>query len=265
MLIKVTNRCSMGCSHCMEDSTVKGQHMTEEVFHKALNFTELAEGKAWSKGCPPRILLSGGECTEHPDIVRFIEIVVEYDLIPFIITNGMWLGNKELREAILRPEWPQLFVQVTNDKRFYPNAPAERVEDPRICYVDSLTLLMPLGRATRKNFKTDLPPRKSPSSFNLRSITRTLGSFEDALVVLRTNAAIGLSGNCSPSISDNGDVVAGETRNCFKVGTVDSSMEEITKNLIEMRCNRCGLVDNLSPMHKRAIGESTLFGAAEYE
>lgn len=31
MLIKVTNFCSMGCTHCMEDSTVRGGHMTTET------------------------------------------------------------------------------------------------------------------------------------------------------------------------------------------------------------------------------------------
>ncbi len=110
-----------------------------------MDFTRRAERLAWSLGCPPLVLLSGGECGEHPDIVRLVETVIGQGMDPVLITNGMWLGNRELREALLRPEWTRLMVQVTNDSRFYPSAP-ERIDDPRVAYVDSLTLLMPLGR-----------------------------------------------------------------------------------------------------------------------
>ena len=39
MLVKITNYCSMGCSHCLEDSTVAGKHMTRETFLAALGLT----------------------------------------------------------------------------------------------------------------------------------------------------------------------------------------------------------------------------------
>jgi MoaA/NifB/PqqE/SkfB family radical SAM enzyme len=103
MLIKVTNKCSMGCSHCMEDSTVKGEHMTYETFLKALDFTARAEKLAWAAGCLPLVLLSGGECTEHPDIVKLIETVFARGMLPFLISNGAWLADDALRAAILRP------------------------------------------------------------------------------------------------------------------------------------------------------------------
>lgn len=264
MLIKVTNKCSLGCSHCMEDSTVKGAHMDESTFDRALDFVQRIESKAWAIGVPPMVLLSGGECTEHPSIVQFVEKVVSRGLIPLLITNGMWLNDPALKEALLRPEWPQLFVQVTNDARFYPKSPPV-VEDKRITYVESLTHLIPLGRALRKKGLADmgLPLKKAPTSFNLRSLTRALRSFEEAVFTLRVRAASGLSGHCSPSVSENGDVVAGETRSCFKIGTVDSSNAELTDACVAMRCNNCGLVDNLTQEQKRAIGESVLFGANE--
>lgn len=266
MLIKVTNYCSMGCSHCMESSTIKGEHMTADTFARALRFAQRTEGNAWRAGIPPLILLSGGECTEHPDIVKYVEAVIGLGWVPMLLTNGMWLADKDLRESLLRPEWKQLFVQVTHDPRFYPKDPPIVIDDSRITYIPSLTLLIPLGRAKRKpglSAETGLPKRNAPSSFNLRSLTRSLRSFNEAVVMMRARAASGMSGHCSPSVADNGDVMAGETRDCFKIGTVDSTNEELTKALIEMKCNACGLVDNLSPAHKRAIGESTLFGANE--
>src|SRR5262249_2414876 len=115
MLIKITNFCSAGCSHCMEDSTIKGEHMSFATFLQALEFTKRIERLAWGQGCPPMVLLSGGECTEHPDIVKFVEEVVRQKLRPVLITNGMWLANPELKASLLRPEWPHLRVQVTYD------------------------------------------------------------------------------------------------------------------------------------------------------
>jgi hypothetical protein len=253
MLIKVTNFCSMGCSHCMEDSTVQGGHMTRETFLRALDFTRRIEEPVWSV-VAPRILLSGGECTEHPDFLWFLEEVERQRLHPLIITNGMWLSDAKLRDAILRPSRRNLLVQVTNDKRFYPHQPV-RVSDPRIVYVDSLTKLVPLGRLGRKRGPFPLPMSKAPTSFNLRSLTRGMGSFASAVQALRIRAATGVSGNCTPNISETGDVLAGETRLCYKVGTVDSTDAELTAAVFNMRCNACGLVTNLPDSHKAAIGE----------
>ncbi len=260
MLIKVTNYCSMGCSHCMEDSTVAGKHMTEETFHKALSFTQEMEHIAWQSGAPPMILLSGGEATEHPDIVKFIAEVIKRDLKPVLITNGTFLADKELREAILRPEWTTLSLQVTNDPRFYPKR-IQKVEDERITYIDALNHTMSLGRFVGK--KSDLPTKQWPASFNLRSMTIHFKDIRLALQMMRVRAAVGMSGHCSPNITNEGWVMAGETRNCFKIGTVESKAEELTKALTEMTCNKCGLEDNLSPAQKRAINASVLYSHRE--
>ena len=262
MLIKISNFCSMGCNHCMENSTVAGEHMTRETFSSALGLTERLEGDAWRKGIPRRILISGGEATEHPDVEWFLETVISrgYDVI--LITNGMWLDDPSLRAKILRPEWKRLMVQVTNDPRFYPKQPVNvPTDDPRVVYVPTLTLLVPLGRmkpARAHSGKDGVPVRKGPTSFNLRSLTRSLGDVRAALTMLRARAAIGMSGNCSPSISYDGTIVAGETSNCFPIGDVHSTAEQVTRALVSMQCNKCGLVDNLSHEHKLAIGEARI-------
>lgn len=118
MLVKITNFCTAGCNHCMENSTPAGEHMTRETFRAALALTDRLEGDAWRQGIPRRILISGGEATEHPDVEWFLETVISggYDVI--LITNGMWLDDPPLRAKILRSEWKRLMVQVTNDPRF---------------------------------------------------------------------------------------------------------------------------------------------------
>ena len=262
MLIKITNRCGMGCSHCMEDSTPAGEHMTRETFTAALALTERLEGDAWRSGIPKRILISGGEATEHPDVEWFLSTVIDggYDVI--LITNGMWLDDPVLRAKILRPEWPRLMVQVTNDPRFYPKQPiAVPTDDPRVVFVPTLSILIPLGRmkpARAHSGKDGLPVRKGPTSFNLRSATRATGDVRVALTMQRARAAIGMSGNCSPSISSDGTIVAGETSNCFPIGNVHSTADQVTRSLVAMQCNKCGLVDNLTQEQKLAIGEARI-------
>ncbi len=262
MLIKVTNFCSFGCSHCMENSTPAGLHMTREIFEKSLDFTARTEKMAWDLGIDPLILLSGGECTEHPEIISFIEEVYRRKMKPLLISNGSWLRNEELKKSILRPEWLDLEIQIQNDPKFYPTR-VPRILDSRITYRPPVGSLVPLGRMTKGKSWQGVPYRTAPTSFNLRSATRSLKDFEKAVCFQRTRAAFALSGACSPSISFDGVVRAGETTNCFEIGTVDSTNEELTKAIINMTCNRCGLETNLSQEHKRAIGASTLYAPNE--
>ena len=262
MLIKITNYCSMGCSHCMEDSTVAGEHMTRETFLAALGLTERLEGEAWRSGIPKVILISGGEATEHPDVEWFLETTISsYDVV-ILITNGMWLDDPVLRAKILRPEWKRLLVQVTNDPRFYPKQPINvPTDDPRVGFVPSLTHLVPLGRMKPARAKAGTDGgggAEGPTSFTLRSVTRSTGDVRSALTMLRARAAIGMSGNCSPSISADGTIVAGETSNCFPIGDVHSTADQVTRALVAMQCNKCGLVDNLTQEQKLAIGEARI-------
>lgn len=264
MLIKITNKCEMGCSHCLEDSTVKGEHMTWDVFLRAIELTKRMERMAWQSGIPALLHLSGGECTEHPEIIRFMEEAYRQGFFLTLISNGSWLDNAELRAAILRPEWPHLQVQITNDSRFYPR-PVPKVDDKRLIYVEALTHLITLGRAARKKNidRKGVPMKNAPTSFNFRSLTRSYNSVEKALVMMRARALMGKGGHCSPSICADGRIVAGESQFCFAVGTVDSTNDEITKATCDMQCNACGLVDNLTQEQKRAIGEASLFLGTE--
>lgn len=38
MLIQITNHCTLECPHCMQNSTMNCNHMSEEVFRKTLEF-----------------------------------------------------------------------------------------------------------------------------------------------------------------------------------------------------------------------------------
>jgi MoaA/NifB/PqqE/SkfB family radical SAM enzyme len=250
MLIKITQQCGRGCSHCMEDSKARtGEHMKFDTFKDALRLTRDTEWPAWRLGVPPLVLLSGGECTEHPQILRFINEVERVGMLPLLITNGEWLADRTLRSLILK-EKRNIRVQVTYDPRFYPGEGPPRVVDSRVLYVETLTHLLPLGRMARRPGEADkgIPLRASPSSADLRLLVAQGMSFSQAVCFMRTRYASGQSqtGQCTPSINYDGTVHAGETRNCFVIGTVKSSNRELTEALRGMgSCNRCGLEDGL--------------------
>lgn len=58
MILMITNKCRMNCSHCMNFSSNDGQHMKVDVIGKSLEFIKEIK--------PNMLIISGGEPTEHP-------------------------------------------------------------------------------------------------------------------------------------------------------------------------------------------------------
>jgi hypothetical protein len=228
------------------------------TFERALKFTERAECQVIQAKMPVMVMLSGGECTDHPNIVEMVEMVAKRGWVVTLLTHGLWLDNVELRNKLLRDDvwWREnIFIQVTNDDRYYPRKPP-KFEHRKVLYVDRLLVLSNLGRAASTKFDPKgLNQRAAPSSFNFRSITRSMGSFASAIMTLRVRGMLGKSGFCTPSVSHDGTVVAGESRFCYPIGTVDSTNEELTQAVLTMgSCNRCGQETNLQLEHRQAIG-----------
>jgi hypothetical protein len=237
MLVRVTNACRMGCSHCLVDATPSGEHMVMETYLKVLDFICENDFKI--------IMISGGEPTENPDILQMIDKAKEAHLIVLLLSNGMFADNKEFTDEIIKRD---ILVQVTNDVRYYPKRVKE-INHPKFSYEHHLRALSPHGRAANNpEFKST---RIGPECFNLRSIAHRFGDFTRAVLTLRS-----MNKMCTPSININGDIVAGETNSCFIFGNVINSPEQLTENLIKMRCNKCGLLDGLSIQHKLAVGEA---------
>lgn len=259
MLIKVTNTCTRGCSHCLENSTGKVAHMTRLTFTRALAFTAAIERLAREQTGYPFLLLSGGECTDHPDLLDMVSEAEAAGFLPVLLSHGLWINDParaDFQAQLLRPG-RHLSVQVTNDPRYYPQnrKPGELPDDPRVIPIDRIGgSLLPLGRATGVDTE-----KKSPSSFNFRSLVRHSGSVELALVGLRARAMAGKAGHCSPTISHEGTLVAGESRFCHAVGDVAmpptrATFAMITKNIAKMSCDNCGLLKNLTVDQADAVG-----------
>lgn len=251
---------------------MSGEHMKPSTFVDAVGWATKVEAPAWKIGAPPIIMLSGGECSEHPNFVDFALGLQDLGIVPMIITNGRWLSDKAVCKELLRKE-SKIFVQVTHDDRFYPGDPPERLKDERVVYVNRLSHLIPLGRATVKKVDRatsggDVATKQYPTSFNFRSLVRKLRSVASAVQFMRIRSAQqvatgkGMWSMCTPSVSWDGSVHAGETIECHKIGTVNSTDEELTKATLDMQCNKCGLENNLSEDQKRAIGNPVIYAAS---
>lgn len=113
MLFQITNRCLMGCPHCMDDSTSISGHMEWDTFRSALAFAR-DNGEV-------HIVISGGEPTENPNLKRFCEEICNTDLAFSIVSNGMWMGDKRKERGIEEISRMRNFVggQIYSNPKWY--------------------------------------------------------------------------------------------------------------------------------------------------
>jgi hypothetical protein len=225
----------------MEDSTPDGEHMTMDTFKQVLDFALNLN--------PLILLISGGEPTEHPMLFDFLDLIEQekikrnIELAICITSNGMFINKgKEYFDKLV--SYPDVSIQVTNDKRFYPTR-IEVPTHPKISYETELRILEKLGRA-KDNWdelhkKGNMPRRRiAPSCFNIRSICNSFSqngkySFRDVILFLVMHHKF-----CQPMIDIDGTIRIGETRYCYPVGNVHNSCENIIDNIASADCNNCG-------------------------
>lgn len=144
MLIQITNTCSFGCPHCLQDCIAEPQHMSGGLFRNALILSKMAKCQF--------LMISGGEPTDHPDWEKYVNLACNNSdmQVVMLITNGRWLGtNKEDVVLKLLKKYPLFFVQVSNDPRYYPDWSRKTIperfalfkekcgEELGMCHVDS--------------------------------------------------------------------------------------------------------------------------------
>ncbi len=234
MLVRITNSCRMGCTHCMIEATPEGGHMSVDTFKDTAAFN--------AKFDPYLLFISGGEPTDHPQFLEILKIAKSFKdagrvAAVLVASNGMFLENKAYTKEILKFKIP---FQITNDPSYYPKR-INKVDHPLFVYEHSIQLVSPIGRAASNKLETK---RQSPLCFNLRSLNLKYGVFIFAVKHLRSIMKM-----CSPSINIDGSVVAGESSSCYKFGTVNSPDEELSRNLSNMKCGKCNLHKNLQGIY----------------
>lgn len=237
MLLMITEKCNMGCSHCMDDCKPTGEHLSMETFEKVVRFLK------WVK--PKVILVTGGEPTESPhlfDMVKRLSNIMDKKGV-CITSNGMFLENTEMTERVLKLG---VSVQITNDIRYYPQRINMSIKSKYLLYETNIRSLYPQGRA-----KGMQPINCSaPKCFNLRGIAiNNVTTFKDAINIMEMK----VHKVCEPSIDINGNLRGGESVFCGSFGNVTMSDAELLQSLKDFKCDNCGMTKNLSVFHKKHI------------
>ena len=86
--LKITDYCDGGCKYCHENSTIKGKHADLNKIMSMLSSCIMGT----------EVAIGGGNALAHPDIIQFVQNVVDMGLIPSMTIN----------QQHIRPYWDVL-------------------------------------------------------------------------------------------------------------------------------------------------------------
>lgn len=252
MLIMITNRCHMGCPHCMQDAKPKGRLMKEETFTGVLHFCHKAK--------PLVVSVTGGEPTEHPRWAEMTRELLQVNPVAMvnILTNGAWIEDKEQRlkmAKLIREAKGRVKVQVFSHPKYYQDHEwtVEHEQQFRSigCIPDfeSPIFMQDLGRA-RKNCKEETEKSDHvPSCINSHLIAVQAHSLPHFLSMAAQAAKF-----CRPLIDPDGGIHMSESWLCPKVAHVSDGVEEAFRKMRESRpCKGCRLYKNFVELHPREM------------
>ena len=243
MLIQITNRCHMGCPHCMQDSNSRGKHMTKETFEQVLAFCEQAQ--------PPVVNITGGEPSEHPGFLEMTKALLNIKSVRIltIITNGAWIEDSKIRIGIaklVRSNKGRVKVQVYSNEKYYHKHEwtVEHSQQFRSigCIVDfdSPIFMQDLGRA-RKNCQEEVEGSDHvPSCINSHLCAMQTHSLTEFLWACAQAGKF-----CRPLIDPYGNIHMSESWLCPVVANVsDGVIEAFRKMRASRPCRGCRLYKN---------------------
>lgn len=256
MVIKITDYCTMGCPHCMQNSTPGGKHMSFDVFKDAIAFA----GECLTNG--NAILISGGEPLEHPEFFKFLDYTLKElpGKLIYVLTNGLLLNDdvacEELRKRF--ESYIGMYVQICSVRGLYPkhdecfagytvfrNSVINKAHLYRVQHISSLVNgITPIGRAKTSGSEIVLNQiatnRISASCFNSYSCLANIGdgNIVSAIKYMKFHSKTSV---CKPLILENGDIVFGEYAECSVISNVSTLPPDriFDINLIEGPCKKC--------------------------
>lgn len=252
MLIQITNRCHMGCPHCMQDSTARGKHMTEETFEQVLEFCKQAR--------PAVVSITGGEPTENPlwHVMARALMGLPSVKVLSILTNGAWIEDTKQRLAmarLVREYKGRVKVQVYSHPKYYKDHEwtVEHKQQFRSigCIPDftSPIFMQDLGRA-RKNCQEEVE--------NSDHVPSCINSHLIAVQAMNLNHFLSMAAQagkfCRPLIDPDGNIHMSESWLCPTVAHVsDGAGAAFRKMQKATPCRMCRLYKNFEELHKKEM------------
>lgn len=242
----ITNRCHMGCPHCMQDATPKGRHMTDETFGQVVEFCREAK--------PLLVSVTGGEPTEHP---RWREMAVELLRLPTvkvlsILTNGAWIEDAKERikmARLIREAKGKVKVQVYSHPRYYQDhdwtVDHEQTFRSIGCWpaFDAPIFMQDLGRASRncrEEVEQMVQDGHVPSCVNSHLLAVQGRSLQHFFLM-----AVQAAKFCRPLIDPDGGIHMSESWLCPSVAHVSEGAAEVFRKMKASRpCGGCQLYKN---------------------
>ena len=247
MLIKLTDQCSMGCPHCMEDARETGTMMDLNTFKRAVGFGMYLG--------TPAYILSGGEPTENPlllDMCGCLSDILRGTFSTFSITsNGMWLKDPQKWDMMEKiGKLPSCAgIQVYTNKAWYKEYDFvvsnidEYKKFPKVVVdIDSHIFMQDLGRA-RWNSKAQKEVSDNPHFMSCLN-TALLARQSDDPTTFGMNQLMHKQ-FCKPSVDALGNVHMSESRLCPSVGRITrDSFDTIWQGMKKFKpCGKCRLYD----------------------
>ena len=258
MLLKITEKCSMGCTHCLSDCKPDGKHMSFEMLQQSLDF--ILNNKLSNF-----VIISGGEPCEHPEWMKFAKYVIErccnsktYVAV-MITTNGFWFAEHQDKalELLNTAEISNLLsVQVSTDKRYYTkqiplDLPLWSNPHIELC-VDCVQMMTPLGRAKTNDLHFN--DHKASSCFNIRSVAHQMrhqnGSVTLCELIHKMESMMRF---CQPAITIEGKIQLSESNTCPVVSDIFKPNHEIMQDILNFNCNHCHLNDGLPDLYRKTL------------
>ena len=241
MMTKITEKCSMGCSHCMNDAKKTGNHMSFDTFKKVVEF--------YKQVSPTFGFITGGEPFEHPDCIKFIEYYLEEipSAILTIATNGVAFESPDIAKFVYKMSkkegYPVTF-QVSTDTKYYPyqidtNLPVYHLDN--IVLINKIPKIYPQGRAVSNNLEWKAIGSKC---FNCRAMAHQMSvkSFPLLLSMLAVKDRF-----CTPHIDINGNIKLGESDLCPVCSNIFKPHNEIFNDILKFDCNKCDFINKNLP------------------
>lgn len=260
MLLKITEKCSAGCTHCLSDCTPDGGHMPDYVLDRALIFIT-----GFKLGCT--ITVTGGEPTEHPEFMKVMQKIIDwtktYRRVPFyaitITSNGFWVVDHQ-DEAMSLVEQSDDDVkinwQISTDSRYY----TKKLDTTKhiwrkkgfVLCEDCVQMIDYMGRA-RKN-QVEGKRKTASSCFNLRAIAKQLRERNDKIELKDVITYMESTGHfCTPEIRINGDICPGESDLCPPISSVWASPDDVLERLINCKCAECKTNLSLPEIYRKLV------------